>query len=1680
MASHIAALSRDPTSSQAAEAVRSSARQTGAFRAYAEAFAERGESLWARGEREVALEAWIEAALVSEEDVGDLPQAAMLYERVLDVDPDHRRALFALGLVLHDLQRWEELIALYRRRLARTSDEGERATLLLYVAELLQDKKNDPHAAFEVLMDAIARAPQSLRTLSRLEELGEQTKRLDEVAIAIGDMLLHQEDPHLRAALSLRLADMYLGPLDNPSRALVHLRSALYDDGANPDVLGEIEDVFRERARFDELAALLEEVTQDGRIGPHRVRLELELARIYEHELDDPTRALAALIRALEGLPEDRELLDEVLRLGMAEGDVSSVARAFERTLRGTNNRLLATYLRLKLGHIYAELLEQVEEAKRVYGEILELEPDHEEAAQSLRALRDRMREGPSMPVPDAGGLAAGEVHPEDETVFDGEELEEDGVVHAVDKALALVARVERLRALADRPAASAKAPEVDRPRAEDAAELAEVLPIAPTRLALRASPQAESDEEGATGALERAGEGGPGPKDDEPKLVGQDAGTREDGPPGEPDPGPAPADLGPPEAAAEAFRAMTSHPDLPPPSSVTSEAEAPVTAEAVSSAQGDEPASRALEGPDPSVPPDLAETSDVLEEDLASSLQLLQDSLEEDLSRTPEAGHPSALAEWEAALEGLEGPDRSRGQLRLAQGWAASGEPERAEEILRSGLIERAGDLELLDALMELLERQGRWNDWLGAAERRVESESGGASAMALRLRMSEVAASELGDVGWAWRLAEQAAEHAPEQVRPLQVLERLARDAGDGEARVRVLHRLTALRPEEPEAHRALGAALRAGEQFREAVAAYERAAHLEADDLDTQWALAELHDELAMEAEARARYAALSERGPESRRALAGVRRAELELRRPDGLDAARAALEAAVTSDPGSREALALLCDLAEREGDPRRASALAERCGDVETALVPRAGWLFRAARLADLGVGDARRAMDLYRAALRLDPDHPDAEARLGLLLLERGEIADAYRHLSNAAEGFRDEERAAELFERAGQAAEAAVSRAAALDAYESALKRSPTRLQALLRSSVLYAEDGDLANAHDRSATLILHHERSLAASDRAACFSRMARGKLEAGDPQGAVRLARKAESESSDDTRILHLLATALEASGECEAAAEVLRRLAGRLPAGSARAEALVDAARLFGDEGAAARARRVAVLEEALAELPEDVELAERLAQARLASGDAGAAADALEHGARRLAGARRSDLLHQAAETVRTTARSRAKAILREAVAGDAGHTASVESLDVLFGADGEHEERLDLLEAAARSAASSAEAQDWRSRAVRVAESHLSRADRALAIDPGADEQATQHSDLLFRRARHFDAGLGEAQRVWAAIASERPSDRRALERLIELHMQAGATGLARFALELDAVVHGGALPDDAPHPCAPPGAVVVDPDPAEADGPDAPLRSTLGLILLQALADEVPGTRPRRRDAVGPAALGIRLSRPLDDAARALGYPLPRLFVYEGPSPIAAGWAFGPALLVSPQQSREVDETGLRFLAGQALADLRPHVLPLQLLPLEAIRSAWTGLAAAEPLAGDPVDPRTVRRRGRALERLLDPAQRAKALELARAWLSDPTRRSLREAQAAAARTAHRMGLVAAGSPIVASGALAGAERRRLLRFAFRALVLGVSALDNGNPPLQSRATGAEREQGLSPAP
>lgn len=1846
------AVRRDPASQDAVGALRRRATELGDFRGLAEGLRLRGEALIGLDRLEPAVDSLVESALVSEEKLEDLEAAARAYQRVLAARPDHKRALFSLGLLFHDLNRWTELVELYRQRQRDSRDDGERTTLHLYVAEILSERLLDDRAAFDEILKAARLSPRNIRIISRLQDLGDRTSRVDEVAVVIGDLIMHQDDPRVRAALSLRLAELHLGPLKDDQRALAYLRAALADDGGNPEILSEIEDVFRERQRFDELAKVLEESAADRRIGPHRVRLERELARIYESELDDVPRAMAALNRALRHSPEDRELLDEVMRLGLVSGDLAAVAETYERVSRETDNTLLKTYLRLKLGHLYANVLERESEAIRVYWAILDDEPLHKEARRRLHRIHEKAEDHRKI-------VRLLEM--------DAEELE------GMPESVPILLRLAKLRRDSlDEPRLAVEAyrrilavvPDHPEAKAQVGDDLERDLEQVGVSAVATGNHEAPTDFVGhGFGPESETNWAPPSPEMLAELALGEGAPSVETRPePVVPDPSEAHSDvvaaeapedqtlaIGPDDSDMILIESPVSVPNLealplpppPPPVSDAVSAEAPtdplsrleqeleeasqkadrprmlellVALVKLHEEQGDrerafftqvrlvelDPTTDRLDatlrlGREAQGYPLLISTIEKLVAPLPKDqqrrygLQLASVELEElrDVSAAlarfarldQQLGHDEAVfGRWMSVLDqagryddmaiALGGrldrlptptdaasfviraatlvetkladpvraaailvelvrraPDQEDARLRAEDLFERYGlwaelvgflgsqldrlegderaamreriarilldqldDLEAAEQMLRAGLEERSRDPALIEALEDLYERHHRWREYVDMALRRVEVLKSLSARTPLQLRIATIAEEELEDPELALDVLAAASAEAPRDLEVLSRIEKLRRARGDWpgvleilekkagietdpEARALVLVAIAELRAEALD----LGGAILALEQAL-AEAPEHRAALL---------LLAEMEERRGGHASAIAALRRLAELSRGAERAAALVRIGGLLEAHGAGADAARSEYELAYEADPGCLAAILALLDIAEREEDFVRAHDLAAHAASLTEADREQAELWRRAGRLAQEQLGDDRRALEHYERALHHEPEDPETEAKVGLLLLARELYAEAYPHLEAAAVGLTDPERAAQLYLESARAAEQIGHADRAASAYEQVLLRRPTDRVGLDRLGVLLVAEGAWDRVYQLGANLILHHEARLAPRERAPVYLRMAQAKRAMGDVEAAARLAKRSNQLEDGNPETLALLAEVLAESGDPFEAAECLKRLSVRAVDGVEKRNFLFRAGRLLGDQGQDP-ARACAMLAEAQSYAPGDLEVADWLSRYREETGDPAAAADALVTAARMSTGRVRADLLVRASRilTGAHRERGRAKKHLVEALEIAPAHEAALGDAAVMLEFDGDLAELAHLLERAATTLledpAAAADAAYPRERAmalfgqaIDLYRFRLNAIDRALGpsrrlreLAPKDGLHREEHARLLTQATELTprDSLIKEAIFAWSEIVEDRPGDLEALAQLRSLRAKAGEGELARVTGEL-IEAWGGALPPLPAHNGHAPSPLTTQmintlqpidiPLSPEEQSVLEPFFTTLGLNLVKALQEALPEPRPKKRDLVGAAGLGIHVTRPLGFAVRVLGMEPPPVYVRdEAPAAIQPTLVDQQAaLVVSLPKAQQHSPEQLRFLMGRSLSLLRPRALALAIIPLEVLKEALVGFAKLDEAEKHFVDPKQAKRRGKLLDKQVPPAERARLVELVARWLDDPNRRSLAVERDAVLRTAERAGMVASASIAVTLDTLrqlaGGADERHvqlpLLKFA-----------------------------------
>ena len=255
--------------------------------------------------------------------------AAARLEQVLEIDPNHEDAYFALERCYRKLRQWLELIDVYERHISATLDRKTKVELYAAIAQVYADEIEDTDKAIDAyrnivdlddtnlpalealskLYDKAGDASQSIDYMTRVAELTQDTKQRVESFYRIGKAL----DEKLGDRVSAQ--DRYEMALDlDPS----HL----------PTLGGASRQIAMDNADYDKAARYIDQEQSYTPAPRQRARLLVELGRLREEMLGDHDSAVLAWEASQEADPENE--------------DVGAAARRRVHRTRGLGSRRAA------------------------------------------------------------------------------------------------------------------------------------------------------------------------------------------------------------------------------------------------------------------------------------------------------------------------------------------------------------------------------------------------------------------------------------------------------------------------------------------------------------------------------------------------------------------------------------------------------------------------------------------------------------------------------------------------------------------------------------------------------------------------------------------------------------------------------------------------------------------------------------------------------------------------------------------------------------------------------------------------------------------------------------------------------------------------------------------------------------------------------------------------------------------------------------------------------------------------------------------------------------------------------------------------------------------------------------------------------------------------------------------
>ncbi len=395
------------------------ARQTGDWEAMAAAYRRVCDALAAEDplDSDTLVTLLLTRGRVEEVELRDVDRALHSYSQVLTVDESHTEAINAIGRIYWNAGRYQDLLAVFHKKLEQVSAPRERRQLLFTIARIGEEKLGDDRLAVQsctTILDECGADTETLAMLDRIHERQGAWEALagvleQERALAAPDAGAGDDPDRTENWLSIscRLARLRRERLDQDDRAIADYCEVLAVDRSNREARAALEGYLepehapeRRLAAARALRSLCAEEGDAGKLATvyqvlieaapdseERLQLLCALADLLEQRLDDPEAAFDALGRALAEDPSSSPVLARLEAMAESGERWSELAEILRRALSQPLPLSLQVELRCRLGGLYMDRMDERERAIRTFSRVLDLSSGEAVALAALEQL---------------------------------------------------------------------------------------------------------------------------------------------------------------------------------------------------------------------------------------------------------------------------------------------------------------------------------------------------------------------------------------------------------------------------------------------------------------------------------------------------------------------------------------------------------------------------------------------------------------------------------------------------------------------------------------------------------------------------------------------------------------------------------------------------------------------------------------------------------------------------------------------------------------------------------------------------------------------------------------------------------------------------------------------------------------------------------------------------------------------------------------------------------------------------------------------------------------------------------------------------------------------------------------------------------------------------------------------
>ncbi|MDY0001694.1 MAG: hypothetical protein RBU30_10395 [Polyangia bacterium] len=336
--------------------------------------------------------AWLEVATISDQKLGQPEQALLAYTEVLALEPENEDAIRGFSALESSFTEPTQHVRKMRAELGRA--EPQRALeIRLALAKLLEEELEDVAGAKDVLGDQIGIDGPVGTPYETLLRLHEQSKDWSALASLLELRAGKVEDDAEQLALLQQAIDIRHEHLAKqaPERLETLYREVLKRRPDDEIILGRLVEQLRAAARWEDMAALLGQVSERMDRPEDKARTKRELARVLHHGLGQQDQAVEIYKQLVTSADGDESAACALATFASERSAWADYVSQRQRQAKGLPARLA--------GLVYCHLAEVAEEKQNAaaqvsnhYRQARSLDANNQVAMEGLRAIGRRLK----------------------------------------------------------------------------------------------------------------------------------------------------------------------------------------------------------------------------------------------------------------------------------------------------------------------------------------------------------------------------------------------------------------------------------------------------------------------------------------------------------------------------------------------------------------------------------------------------------------------------------------------------------------------------------------------------------------------------------------------------------------------------------------------------------------------------------------------------------------------------------------------------------------------------------------------------------------------------------------------------------------------------------------------------------------------------------------------------------------------------------------------------------------------------------------------------------------------------------------------------------------------------------------------------------------------------------------